>query len=120
MKIQLDKIETVGRISALGLKDHYDRKYCSELYYDTDLAHYIVVRKPDNVGRKFSGRIMVPPSAVSAALVAPESVPTHQPVGTPETHDTPSGRRKQRSVKGGKEEIAKRAAARSAAKKSAD
>ena len=120
MKIQLDKIELNSRINALGLKSHYLRTHCTELYFDTELEHYMVLIKTSGEGSKYSGKVMVPAHNVAAAQVSLESVPKHQPIGTPEKNDTPSGTRKKRSIDGSKSTIAERIEARAASKTSQD
>lgn len=120
MKIKLDKIETTGKINGLGLKksvliDHYD-----ELYFDTDLDMYVCVRPADVSDAKYSGKVLLERNQVKCAQVSRESVPKHQPIGTPETHDTPKGTRKKRSVEGAKSAIAERIAAREAVEQSVD
>jgi hypothetical protein len=120
MKIHLDKIELNSRINALGLKSHYHREHCDELYYDTDLEVFFVITECEK-GSKYTGKIMLPACNVAAAQVSRESVPKHQPIGTPDERDTPSGKkRKHRTLDTAKSEIAKRAEAREASKKSQD
>ena len=120
MKIHLDKIETHRKINGLGLKRTVDAGHYAELYFDTDLGCYVVIRKDESSDSKFSGKILLERSSVACAQVASESVPKYQPIGTPEIRDTPSGQRKKGSVEKAKTELAKRAEARAASKKSQD
>lgn len=112
MKILLDKVETIKSISGLGLRKHYDKSCCTELYYDTELQHYVAVQKVA-AGHKYTGRILIPPSAIACAQISKESVPKHQPIGTPDELDTPSGKkRKHRTDETAKSTIAERIEAR--------
>lgn len=120
MKIKLDKLETNKKINGLGLKRSVDAQHYAELYFDTDLSCYIAIRHNEGSDSKYSGKIIIERGVVSCAQVAEESVPKHQPIGTPAKNDTPTGGRKKRSVEGGKETIAERIAARAADKASQD
>ena len=113
MKIFLDQIETAQRINALQLKTNFLATYCKELYYDTELCKYVIIF-PDNPGNKVSGTVFIEPTHVKAAHVAAEVIPKHQPVGTPESHDTPSGQKKKGSVEKAKSVLAERIEARKA------
>lgn len=118
MKIKIDKLELFKRINALNLTTHYEReKHRSDIYFDTDIGCFFVVRHQVEEGNKYSGKIMVPQHAVAAAQISTESVPQHQPIGTPPEKDTPSGnKRKHRTEDTAKSAIADAAAARAAAK----
>lgn len=116
MIIQLDKIELNSRINALGLRTHYLRDHCEELYYDTDLDLFMIHIKQAGEGSKYSGKVIVPAHNVAAAQVSRTSVPKHQPIGTKPELDTPGGQRKKRTEKTAKSAIAEKAAARKLAK----
>lgn len=119
MKIQLNQIELSTKVKALGSRDRaIVGRGLKDLYYDTELGCFFATLIDSSVGHKFTGNMLIPASSVAAAEVASESIPEHQPVGTPATHDTPSGTRKKRTVEGGKETIAERIEARAASKKS--
>jgi hypothetical protein len=118
MKINLDKIELNSRINALNLTTHFSsEKHKCELYYDTELNLFFVIReKEEGDGNKYSGKIMVPAHNVAAAQISEISVPKHQPIGTPDSHDTPSGNRKPRTEATFKKAIAEKIAERTASK----
>jgi len=118
MRINLDKIETTDKINGLGLKRTIDSKQYKELYLDTDLGCYVVVRKDsDSPDSKYSGRIFVERSSVACAQISRDSVPKHQPIGTPDELDTPSGtKRKSRTQATSKKALTEKIAARKAAK----
>lgn len=120
MRIYLDKIETVNKLNGLGLKRTISAEHYAEMYFDTELSCYVVIRKPDESDSKFSGKILIPQSSVGCAQISERSVPKHQPIGTPEERDTPSGKRKARTDATAKKAIAERAEARAASKKSTD
>lgn len=120
MKIHLDKIETSKKLNGLGLKRSLDVTHYDEMYLDTDLNCYVIIRKPEGSDAKYSGKILVERSAVGCSQVSEVSIPKHQPIGTKPSHDTPSGQRKKGSVEKAKTELAKRSEARAASKKSAD
>lgn len=118
MKIFVDKLETTKKVNGLGLKRSIDYQHYEELYFDTDLRCYIAIRKPEGSDSKYSGKIMIERSVVACAQVAERSVPKHQPIGTPEARDTPTGQRKKKTAATAKSAIAERAEARAASKKS--
>jgi len=121
MKIKLDKIETTGKINGLGLKRSVVLDHYAELYFDTDLDMYVVIREEEESDSRYSGKILLERNQVKCAQVARESVPKHQPIGTEPERDTPSGKkRKHRTDKTAKSAIAERIEAREASKQSQD
>ena len=118
MLIKLDKLEMSSRINALRLTTHYTaEKHKCEIYYDTELAMFFVINEKQPAStNKYSGKIMIPPSSVSAAQVSEDSVPKFQPIGTKPENDTPSGKRKQRTLATSKSAIEEKIEQRTAAK----
>ncbi len=69
---------------------------CSDQAYDISYATMV----PGHYEVRFDGNtFLVPFTAVLCATVDPEAVPKHQPVGTPEVRDTPSGTKKKYRTK---------------------
>jgi len=93
MRIELSKIEIIGRISGVGLRQSVLRSHCRELYFDTELLFYVMVREPAEGTRK-ENTVIIERGSVACAQVYKTSVPKFQPIGTPDSHDTPSGRKK--------------------------
>jgi hypothetical protein len=113
MYIQLDKIELCNRIGGLQLKTNYLRENCSDMYYDTEMNLFFV-EVNHGPGNKYSGRILVPPHNVACAHVSPVSIPKHQPIGTPENRDTPSGHKRKNTMATAKTALAEKIEARKA------
>lgn len=101
MRINLRTVELVEPCSTLGSKKKLAVPHF-ELYLDDKLPGFVHCR--DSADRYN----LVPISYVRNMIVASESVPKHQPVGTPEARDTPKGRKKHYSMKTAKAELAKR------------
>lgn len=99
MKIYVDKIEFREPAASLQVRKFFDSTMC-EMYLHEAMPGVVHVLWEDRYN-------LVPFVALKNIIIAPQSVPQHQPVGIDALHDTPSGRRVPRKVEDAKKAIAK-------------